>query len=84
MACPSTNRPNMAASMAGAESFIVSATGETLMQIRAAVQKCRWSVRYIKLGYAAFMAEEAFRAIADRGTGRNTGRYERFTSSAFR
>jgi hypothetical protein len=34
-------------------------------QIRAAVQKCRLPVRYIKVGYAAFMTEEAFRAVAD-------------------
>ena len=38
----------------------------TAAQIRAAVQKCRLPVRYIKLGYAAFMAEEAFRTIADK------------------
>ena len=39
----------------------------TAAQIRVAVQKCRLPIRYIKLGYAAFMAEEAFRAIADNG-----------------
>jgi hypothetical protein len=38
----------------------------TAAQIRVAVQKCRLPVRYITLGYAAFMAEEAFRAIADK------------------
>jgi uncharacterized protein DUF6559 len=38
----------------------------TAAQIRVAVQKCRLPVRYIKLGYAAFMAEEAFRATADK------------------
>jgi hypothetical protein len=27
---------------------------------------CRLPVRYIKLGYAAFMSEEAFRAISDK------------------
>jgi hypothetical protein len=37
----------------------------TAAQIHAAVQKCRLPTRYIKLGYAAFMAEEAFRAVAD-------------------
>jgi hypothetical protein len=37
----------------------------TAGQIRAAVQKCRLPVHYIKLGYAAFMTEEVFRGVAD-------------------
>jgi hypothetical protein len=38
----------------------------TAAQIRVAVQKCRLPARYIKLGYAAFMAEETFLAVADK------------------
>jgi hypothetical protein len=37
----------------------------TAPQIRAAAKKSRLPVRYIKLGYAAFMTEEAFRGAAD-------------------
>jgi hypothetical protein len=39
----------------------------TAPQIRAAVRKCWLPARYIKLGYAAFMDEEGFRAAADEG-----------------
>src|SRR5262245_53615516 len=41
-------------------------TDYTAGQIRTAVKKCRLPARYIKLGYAAFMDEETFRAAADR------------------
>jgi hypothetical protein len=34
-------------------------------QIRTAMQRCRLPLRHIKLAYAAFMTEEAFRTVAD-------------------
>ncbi len=37
----------------------------TVGQIRAAVRKCWLPARHIKLAYAAFMTEDAFRAVAD-------------------
>ena len=38
----------------------------TAGQIRTARQKCRLPLRYINLGYAAFMDEETFRSVADK------------------
>ena len=39
----------------------------TAAQIRTAVRKSWLPVRYVRLGYAAFMAEEEFRAVTDPG-----------------
>jgi hypothetical protein len=36
----------------------------TAAQIATAVRKCRLPARYTKLGYAAFMEEDAFRTVA--------------------
>jgi hypothetical protein len=36
----------------------------TAAQIRTAAQKCRLPARHRKLGYAAFMTEDAFRTVA--------------------
>jgi len=37
----------------------------TAPQIRAAVRKSRLPGRYVELGFAAYMTEEAFRAVTD-------------------
>jgi hypothetical protein len=42
------------------------ASGEyTLGQIRTPVKKCRLPAAYLSIGYAAFLSEQVFRAVAD-------------------